>query len=142
MGVEPFLVASSLEMVVAQRLVRLICPDCKTPVETAEDKRLRQQFGTLIPEVLYHGTGCENCNQTGFRGRQGIFEMMPMTDELRTHITARDSAVAVRKTAVAQGMNSLREDGWRLIESGLTTVDEVLRVTKDERDATLDTGGA
>jgi len=141
MGVEPFLVASSLEMVVAQRLVRLICRDCKTPLDAREDSRLRSQFGDKLPSVLYHGGGCDQCNHTGFRGRQGIFEMMPMTDELRTHITSRASTVEVRKTAVAQGMKSLREDGWRLIEAGLTTVDEVLRVTKDERDAEHDGEG-
>ena len=142
MGVEPFLVASSLEMVVAQRLVRLICNNCKQPVDASEDRLMRERFGGQVPEALYRGVGCEKCNGTGYRGRQGIFEMMPITDELRSHVTARASSLEVRKTAVEQGMKSLREDGWRLIHSGATTIDEVMRVAKDERaDAAGEGGG-
>ncbi len=133
MGVEPFLVASSLETVVAQRLVRLICPDCKEAIPIQDAARIRSEFGSDLPDALYHGKGCSSCGGTGYRGRRGIFEQMPITDELRAHVTENASTRAIRKTAVGQGMKSLREDGWRLIQQGLTTVEEVLRVTKDER---------
>jgi general secretion pathway protein E/type IV pilus assembly protein PilB len=132
MGVEPYLVSSSLEMVAAQRLVRLICPSCKAeePDEVAE--KLRNEFGDLVPDVIYRGRGCRNCQNTGFRGRQGVFEMMPVTDEIRGLILERVSSREIRKMAVHQGMQSLREDGWRLIREGRTTPEEVLRLTKDE----------
>jgi type II secretory ATPase GspE/PulE/Tfp pilus assembly ATPase PilB-like protein len=137
MGIEPFLVSSSLEMVLAQRLVRLICSSCRTPIPIADAERIRRDLDSDLPDVLYHGKGCSACGGTGYRGRQGIFEMMPMTDELRTHVTNRVSSQIVRQTAIDQGMRSLREDGWRLIRDGRTTVEEVLRVTKDERSGVI-----
>lgn len=133
MGVEPFLVASSLETVVAQRLVRLICKDCRQAIPVQDAQRVREEFGSDVPEILYHGRGCASCGGTGYLGRRGIFEIMPITDDLRAHVTENASAREIRKTAVEQGMKSLREDGWRLIKEGLTTIEEVLRVTKDER---------
>ncbi len=132
MGVEPYLVASSLEMVAAQRLVRLICPRCKTQRPPGEAEKLRAQFGDLAPEVLWYGAGCRNCQGTGYRGRQAVFEMMPLTDEIRALILERASSREIRKTAIQQGMNSLRDDGWRMIRDGRTTPEEVLRMTKDE----------
>jgi general secretion pathway protein E len=132
MGVEPYLVSSSLEMVVAQRLVRLICPHCKEEAPEEEVEKLRSEFGAEVPDVIYRGRGCRNCQNTGYRGRQGVFEMMPMTDEIRALILERASSRVVRKVAVQQGMQSLREDGWRLIREGRTTPEEVLRLTKDE----------
>ncbi len=141
MGVEPFLVASSLEMVVAQRLVRLICEDCKEPIAITDAHRIRTEFGSDLPDALYHGKGCRSCGGSGYRGRKGIFEIMPITDELRTHVTDRASNLTIRQTAVRSGMKSLREDGWRLIQQGLTTVEEVLRVTKDERAVATGEGG-
>ena len=142
MGVEPFLVASSLEMVVAQRLVRLICKDCKEPIDIKEADRLRNELGSDMPDQLFHGRGCPSCHGTGYSGRRGVFEMMPMTDEIRGAITERTSVQAIRRIAVEQGMKSLREDGWRLIRDGLTTLEEVLRVTKDERGSASVAGGA
>ncbi len=136
MGVEPYLVSSSLETVAAQRLVRLICRHCKAPAPDEETEKLRAEFGAEVPEVIYRGTGCRNCQGTGYRGRQGVFEMMPVTDELRTLILERASSREVRKVAVRQGMDSLRSDGWRLIREGLTTPEEVFRMTKDEDMAT------
>jgi general secretion pathway protein E/type IV pilus assembly protein PilB len=133
MGVEPFLVASSLEMVVAQRLVRLICQACKEAIPIHDAKRIRSEYGSDLPDALYHGRGCSKCSGTGYRGRKGIFELMPMSDELRHHVTENASAQVIRRTAIEQGMSSLRQDGWRLIQLGMTTVEEVLRVTKDER---------
>ncbi len=132
MGVEPYLVSSSLEMVAAQRLVRLICKHCKEESPQSEVDKLRQQYGKAVPDVLYRGRGCRNCQGTGFRGRQGVFEMMPVTDEIRSLILAHSSSRDIRKVAIKQGMNSLREDGWRLIGEGKTTPEEVLRMTKDE----------
>jgi type II secretion system protein E len=132
MGVEPYLVASSLEAVAAQRLVRLICKHCKKETPRDEVTRLQQQFGSEVPDVLYRGSGCRNCQGTGYRGRQGVFEMMPISDELRALILERASSRQIRKVAIQQEMRSLREDGWRLIREGRTTPEEVLRMTKDE----------
>src|SRR5690606_10484438 len=80
MGIEPYLIASSLEVVIAQRLVRLICEGCRQPVPQSDVTMLRDEYGDLVPDVLYHGTGCRACQGTGFRGRQGVFEMMAITD--------------------------------------------------------------
>ncbi len=135
MDVEPYLVASSLEMVAAQRLVRLICPRCKEEQPHSEVETLKAEFGEEVPDVLYRGRGCRNCQGTGFRGREGVFEMMPITDEIRALILTHASSREVRKVAIAQGMTSLREDGWRLIREGKTTPEEVLRMTKDEENA-------
>lgn len=132
MGLEPYLVASSVEMVLAQRLVRVICPECKEEVPEAETKISRDEWGDLVPPVLYRGRGCRNCSGTGFRGRQGIFEAMFVTDELRSLILHRAPAHELRKIAVKDGMGSLREDGWRIVREGRTTIDEVIRNTKDE----------
>ena len=132
MGVEPYLVASSLETVIAQRLVRLICKNCKEEMPDEEVGKLRAEFGDEVPGVLYRGRGCRNCQGTGYRGRQGVFEMMPVTDEIRALILERVSSRDIRKVAMKQGMNSLRSDGWRLIGEGKTTPEEVLRLTKDE----------
>ncbi|HEX3358380.1 MAG TPA: ATPase, T2SS/T4P/T4SS family, partial [Tepidisphaeraceae bacterium] len=132
MGIEPYLVASSLEVVVAQRLVRLICKECKQPMPESEAKPLRAEFGDLVPEMLYRGAGCRNCAGTGYRGRQGVFEIMGISDEIRSLILHRSPAHELRKIAVKQGMRSLREDAWRLVREGKTTVHEVMQNTKDE----------
>ncbi len=132
MGVEPYLVASSLETVAAQRLVRLICKHCKTKAPIEEVEKLRAEFGAEVPDELYRGAGCRNCQGTGYRGRQGVFEMMPVTDDIRSLILQRASSQTIRKVAMRQGMNSLRSDGWRLIREGKTTPEEVLRMTKNE----------
>jgi len=132
MGIEPYLVASSMEVVVAQRLVRVICNQCKHEIPDSETRKIRQEFGDLVPPMLYQGAGCRNCHGTGFRGRQGIFEVMAVTDEVRSLILERAPAHHIRKVAVSQGMKSLREDGWRIVHEGRTTVEEVIRNTKDE----------
>ena len=132
MGVEPYLVASSLEVVVAQRLVRNICPKCKVERPAEDVRKFQDLYGDVIPDVLYHGTGCRSCTNTGFKGRQGVFEMMSITDELRTLIMAHAPSHELRKVAAQQGMRSLRDDAWRLLGEGRTTVEEVLSNTKDE----------
>jgi general secretion pathway protein E/type IV pilus assembly protein PilB len=136
MGIEPYLVASSLEVVVAQRLVRVICSKCRQEVSRDETEKMRDQFGDLVPPVLFKGAGCRNCQGTGFRGRQGIFEMMAVTDDVRSMILRRAPSHDIRKAAVKQGMRSLREDGWRIVGEGRTTIDEVMRNTKDEEAGT------
>ncbi|MCC6239301.1 MAG: type II/IV secretion system protein [Phycisphaerales bacterium] len=133
MGVEPYLVSSSLEVVLAQRLVRLICPQCKREMARREADKLRATFGELVPEHLYEGAGCRACQNTGFYGRQGVFEMMEVTDEIRALILAGAPSHELRKVASRQGMRSLRDDGWRIVREGRTTVDEVIRNTKDEQ---------
>jgi general secretion pathway protein E/type IV pilus assembly protein PilB len=132
MGIEPYLVASSLEVVVAQRLVRVICKECKHEVPESEAKLIREEFGDLVPPVLYKGAGCRNCQGTGYRGRQGIFEMMAVSNEVRSMILERAPSHHLRQVAIKEGMVSLRTDGWRIVRDGRTTVDEVMRNTKDE----------
>jgi general secretion pathway protein E/type IV pilus assembly protein PilB len=133
MGVEPYLVASSLETVLAQRLVRLICNNCRESFVPEDMGTLAEEFADDSPRVLYRGAGCRECLGTGYRGRTGIFETMLVTGTIRGMILERASAGQIRKVAAQEGMKSLREDGWRLVRSGRTTLEEVLRVTKDER---------
>jgi general secretion pathway protein E/type IV pilus assembly protein PilB len=133
MGIEPYLVASSLEAVLAQRLVRLICPQCRESFAPNDMQAMRREFGDEAPQVLYRGRGCRDCQGTGYRGRTGIFETMLMTTAIGAMILERASAGEIRRVAASQGMKSLRQDGWRLVRSGRTTLEEVLRVTKDER---------
>ena len=133
MGIEPFLVASSLEGVLAQRLVRLICKHCKEEVPITAKEIARIDKGRPVPEKLYRGKGCRECQGTGYRGRTVICEMMDVTEEIKQGILARTSTGEIRKIATAQGMKSLREDGWRIIMEGRTTMEEVLRATKEER---------
>ncbi len=133
MGVEPYLVASSLEMVLAQRLVRIICSHCKEPAPVAELAAMRAEYGQQVPEMVYRGRGCRQCQGTGFRGRTAVFEMMPVTEEIRGLIIERASSGIIRRLASQQGMNSLRSDGWRLVREGRTTIEEVVRSTKDEQ---------
>jgi general secretion pathway protein E/type IV pilus assembly protein PilB len=140
MGVEPYLVSSSVEVVVAQRLVRVICPKCKEEVPESDVRKAREEFGDLVPKVLYRGAGCRNCQQTGYRGRQGIFEVMAMTDEVRSLVLRRAASHEIRAIATRQGMQSLRDDGWRIIAEGRTTIDEVMRNTKDEEAAAISMG--
>jgi general secretion pathway protein E len=133
MGIEPYLVASSLEALIAQRLVRVICSNCKEKMPAQEVETLRRQYGDRLPRMLYRGKGCRQCQGTGYRGRVGIFEMMVVNDEIRSLILENASARDLRKLAAQQGMRSLREDGFRHLVEGRTTIEEILRVTKDDR---------
>jgi type II secretory ATPase GspE/PulE/Tfp pilus assembly ATPase PilB-like protein len=132
MGIEPYLVASSLEAVVAQRLVRVICPHCKKQLSNSEVMSLRQRFGDALPGSLYIGRGCTHCQGTGYRGRIGIFEMMVVNDDIRSLILENASARDLRRVAARSGSMSLREDGFRHLREGRTTIEEVIRVTKDD----------
>ena len=133
MGIDPYLVASSLEAVMAQRLVRTICPQCKEAFEPPGVEELRAEMGELAPKAFYHGVGCRNCQGTGYRGRTCILELMPVTEGVRRLILRRASGGEIRQVAIREGMKTLREDGWRHVGLGRTTAEEVLRATKDER---------
>ncbi len=124
MGVENYLITSSLVAVLAQRLVRVICPDCKTSAATAITPD-----GDTIP--TWRGAGCENCFNTGFRGRLGIFEMMELSEELRAIIMRNEDASKLTAAARRDGMRNLREDGWLKVRRGITTSEEVTRVTQE-----------
>jgi general secretion pathway protein E/type IV pilus assembly protein PilB len=131
MGIEPYLVASSVEMIMAQRLVRTICPDCReTYLE--ELAQLRDPIGEDLPDTFVRGRGCESCGHTGYQGRMGIFEILPITEPIRALILQRAASSQIRTEALRAGMRTLRQDGLRLVRQGLTTIDEVLRVSKDE----------
>jgi len=132
MGVEPYLVASSLEGVLAQRLVRIICAKCREEYEIPAHDTLRLEPGREIPKVTWRGRGCRECQGTGYHGRTCITELMMVTERIRSAILDRTSAGEIRKIAAKEGMGSLRSDGWRLVLTGRTTVEEVLRATKDE----------
>jgi general secretion pathway protein E len=124
MGVENYLISSSLVAVLAQRLVRLICDRCKAPDGT----RIAPD-GETVP--CFRGRGCETCFGSGYTGRVGIFELMELNDEIRKQIMRGDDALSITAVARRNGMRSLREDGWLKISNGLTTPDEVMRVTQE-----------
>ncbi len=134
MGVKPFLVASSIQAVMAQRLVRTICQQCKTPYE--EDPRNIQIVGLKQEDVKdvtwYKGAGCANCRGSGYRGRCGIFELMEMNNQLRELAFNRVQASEIRKVARQHGMFTLEEDGVRKAINGVTTLEEVIRITRQE----------
>jgi type II secretion system protein E len=129
MGVEPFLVASTVEGVMAQRLVRTVCPDCKVEFYP-EHHEVPNDFPKVEGRLrLWKGAGCRACRQTGFRGRSGIYELMVTGDTIRDMVVERVNASAIRNQALKEGMLTLRQDGWRKVLQGKTTLDEVARVT-------------
>jgi len=132
MGIEPYLVASSLEAVLAQRLIRLICTECKEPLTEHEMGSLRERYGELIPETLYQGRGCKACRDTGYVGRVGIFEQMVVTESTRALLLQNADSREIRKEAAREGMKNLRQDAMRYLHAGQTTVEEVFRVTKED----------
>ena len=133
MGVESYLVASSLEAVIAQRLVRVLCPHCKTEDTSERTLALRKRLGLPDDRTVFRAVGCEQCRHTGFHGRRAVFEMMMLNTEIRDMVLHEHSAGEIRLAASRAGMKSLSEDGWRLVLEGATTVQEVLRVSKDEQ---------
>jgi type IV pilus assembly protein PilB len=132
MGVEPFLIASTLEAVLGQRLVRTICNNCKTEYAPTPDLIL-QRLGMTEQQVggrpFFYGAGCSYCNQTGYKGRRGIYEYLRVKDPIRDLISQRKPTLVIRDKAVELGMRTLREDGIRCILDGYTTVEEVLKYT-------------
>jgi type IV pilus assembly protein PilB len=131
MGVEPFLISSTLMGVLAQRLVRTVCKKCRTPFEPTENQLslLNLSPHDIGDKVFYYGRGCSNCNDTGYRGRRGIFELLIVTEPIRHLINDRAPTVVIRQKAVEQGMVTLREDGLRGIFDGATTIEEVVKYT-------------
>jgi type IV pilus assembly protein PilB len=133
MGVEPFLISSSVVGVLAQRLVRKICPHCKE--EFKESAKALEELGANLKNKdakTYIGKGCPECKNTGYRGRIGIFELMVISDKIKEMIIAKTSASVIAKTAREEGMLTLREDGVRKILDGATSVEEVVRVTMND----------
>jgi general secretion pathway protein E/type IV pilus assembly protein PilB len=129
MGVEPYLVASSLEAVLAQRLVRVLCKECKVEDTSPAAVAFKQQVGIPTNTRIYKSIGCRACRQTGFHGRQAIFEWMDSSNEIRELILKHASSDVIAEAARRGGMRSLAEDGWRLVAMGQTTAEEVLSVT-------------
>jgi type II secretion system protein E len=135
MGVEPFLVSSSLECLIAQRLVRLICPKCKTAVKAGEEflAQMRKDIDfDMKAAQIYEGKGCQECRFTGYRGRTGIHEIILVSEKIRELILSRSSSQQIKRQAIAEGMRTLRQDGLRKVLAGLTTFSEVVRVTQQE----------
>jgi len=134
MGIEPFLVSSSLVAILAQRLARRLCPDCKEAY-TPTDEELREvgiPRHRLTNGMLWRAKGCANCNSKGYRGRSGIYELLIVSDAIRNKVNAGADAGAIKKLAIAEGMRTLRDDGIDKAIAGQTSLDEVLRVTKEE----------
>jgi type II secretory ATPase GspE/PulE/Tfp pilus assembly ATPase PilB-like protein len=129
MGVEPYLVASSLEAVLAQRLVRVLCKACKQADHSPAAEAFKVQVGIPSSTTIYKSIGCRECRQTGFLGRHAIFEWMDTDNEIRQLILKNASSDLIRDAARRAGMKTLAEDGWRLVQMGITTVEEVLSVT-------------
>jgi len=131
MGVEPFLISSTLMGILAQRLVRTICKKCRTPFEPTEQQLslLNLSPHDLGEKVFYYGRGCSNCNDTGYKGRKGIYELLIVSDAIRALINERAPTVVLRQKAVELGMITLREDGLRSIFDGDTTIEEVVKYT-------------
>jgi general secretion pathway protein E/type IV pilus assembly protein PilB len=135
-GVKPFLCASSIRAVMAQRLVRKICEHCKEPYQPTDTERrfLGLSVEQMATTSFYHGRGCNECVRTGFRGRMGIFEIFVINDEIQKMIYERQPAHILRKAARELGMRTLREDGIRKVVAGLTTPEEVLKTTAADVD--------
>jgi type IV pilus assembly protein PilB len=131
LGIEPFLVTATLEGIVAQRLVRKICLNCRKQFEPSEDTLLELGLrpGDVSGRKFYYGKGCEQCNNTGYRGRAGLFEVMIFNDELRDLVMKRSSTNVLRDAARRNGMRLLRENGIQLVYDGVTTIEEVARET-------------
>lgn len=131
MGCEPFMVAATLEGVLGQRLLRRICPDCKVAYQPSA--AVLDQIGLTPQDIgakeFYTGQGCDECNDTGYRGRQGLFELLDMSDPVREMVATRASTTALKQKAKELGMKTLREDGLRNIYEGITTIEEVLKYT-------------
>ena len=131
MGCEPFLVASAVAGVMAQRLVRRLCPDCKQEVPL--DHKMYDLSYPPASETVWKAVGCEKCNMTGYKGRRGLFELLVVTEDVASAIIARKSSQEIRDIALTHGMKRLREDGWAKAFKGLTSVEEVMRVTEEEQ---------
>ena len=135
MDIEPFLVSSSVEGIVAQKdLLGNYVTNVKKPKNYQYEFLKQQGFPTeklIDNKIIYEAFGCEECRGTGYQGRSGIFEILPLTDEIRPLIVSNASANAIKHKAIEHGMKTLREDGWEKVLDGITSIDEILRVTED-----------
>ncbi len=131
MGIEPFLVATSVHLIVAQRLVRRICTFCKEPLEVPPAALVQTGFAEHESRTLklFRGRGCERCSNTGYKGRVGLYEVLEVDDELREMILSGASAFELRQKAITNGMMTLRMSGLQKIRDGMTSIDEVVRET-------------
>ena len=131
MGVEPFLISSTLEAVLGQRLLRSICPNCRTTYEPNESLLVQLELSRrdIGKNEFFYGKGCDTCNQTGYKGRKGIYELMKITDPIRELINERAPTVILKQKAIELGMVTLRQDGLRSVFAGDTTIEEVLKYT-------------
>src|SRR6201986_2880046 len=131
MGVEPFLISSTLEAVLGQRLLRTICSHCRAPYRPNDSllAELGIARGDLGEKQYFYGKGCDACNNTGYKGRKGIYELLRVTDPIRELINERSPTVTIKQKAIELGMTPLRQDGLRSIFAGDTTIEEVLRYT-------------
>ncbi len=131
MGVEPYLISSTLEAILAQRLIRQICSECRTPYEP--DEAVLESIGLSPHDVgdkpFFYGRGCPKCNGTGYRGRKGIFELLAVSDPIRDLINQRAPSIVIRQKAIELGMQTLREDGLRSVFDGETTIEEIVKYT-------------
>jgi type IV pilus assembly protein PilB len=131
MGIEPFLVASSVNLICAQRLVRRVCSNCKQPQHMPAPALIQAGYSPEDAQSVtpMHGAGCEKCNNTGYKGRVGLYEVMEVTDELRELVLVGASALELRRKAIDEGMITLRQSGLIKVKAGLTTIEEVARET-------------
>ena len=133
MGVEPFLVASTVEAVMAQRLVRRLCKECRQEVDPRTLDLPKDFPIDRIKGNIYQPTGCRECRNVGFRGRMGVYELLVATDAVRELAQERASTWEIKKACIDGGMKTLRDDGWSKVLAGETSVDEILRITKGDR---------
>jgi type IV pilus assembly protein PilB len=139
MGIEPFLVASTVNVILAQRLVRKICERCRVSVDIESEEveknfdrdMVKKYYGGIKKLRVYRGKGCEVCHNTGYMGRVGIFEVLSMSEEIRELIVAKADAGQIKKRAAKEGMRAMLEDGLDKIQQGVTTIEEVLRATRE-----------
>ena len=139
MGIEPFLVASAVEGIVAQRLIRRLCPSCSKPLEldAAKIDLLRKEgfpVEELASHTVYEPVGCDACRGSGFKGRTGIYEILTVDDHIRPLIIDRSASSGIKREAMRHGLHTLRDDGWRKVLDGVTTVEEILRVSEEDEE--------
>ena len=132
MDVEPFLLASVVKSFIAQRLVRTICPECVELVEYPREYLAEISFPLELGSAFKRGSGCDSCRQTGYQGRAAIYEICLVTEPLRKLIMQKRDGGELKQCAIAEGMETLRQDGWRRVAQGRTTIEEVVRVTQTD----------
>jgi type IV pilus assembly protein PilB len=131
-GVEPYLISSAVNAIIAQRLVRKICKECKEEYEPSPEHRAFLTQQGFSDEKIMKGKGCDRCRKTGYGGRLGIYELLIMDDQLRDMVTANPDVIQLRRRCREKGLVTLREDGFQKVRAGLTTIDEILRVTEKD----------